>query len=113
MNVGEQTLMLRDNFLLHRIVPVLLKHYPGWGWQVEVRSDQGVFNIWNKQISQRFGYVQRLAEVGGGNDLEKKVMRIGGELLERARLTIGAMPDGEILARSHFVSGDLVGVDKS
>jgi len=105
----------RDSYLGRRILNVLIAHYPGHGWVVEANTKGGVFSIWNTLISQRYGYLQRIAEIVDGTrtDLDKVVVRIAGELLERAHLSRGALDEAELVNRPLLVTGELALVDKS
>lgn len=107
--------MARDSYLGQRIMTLLTLHYPGHGWMIEVKCKSGVFNIWNVLISQRYGYLQKLSEIVDGTymALDKVVVRIAGELLERAQLRRGALDEAELVSKQLLLSGELAHVDKS
>lgn len=63
---------------------MLHKHYPGYLWGVNVDSKGGVMKVFNLTLSGQWGFVIKLAQL----DPEyRKVMRAGGEILERYRLS--------------------------
>lgn len=107
--------LVADDQIGRRIMQLLTKHYPGHGWMIEVKSKHGVFNIWNAVISKRFGYVQKMSEIveGTNMDLDKVVVRIAGELLERAKLNRGRLNEDELVGKSLLYTGELANVDKS
>ena len=67
-------------------------HYPGWGWQVNVKSElnQGVINVTsavlNDGVHKLWGYVLHLGKLGSHKDITHKAIVAGGELLERANM---------------------------
>lgn len=67
---------------------MLNKHYPGFLWAVNVNADPtgGVMQIKNYTVSYKYGYTLHLTKLDVNM---KKVMRAGGEILERARLARG------------------------
>jgi len=87
---------LGDIDLLNRVMRVLTTKYPGYRWRAGVNDDSlgGVLYIMNMDVNAAvwsnapYGYVLKLSTVYTDPDL-KCVMRAGGEILERARLTRG------------------------
>lgn len=78
-----------DEILAKRAADMLNRHYPGHLWAVNVNSDEkgGVMVIKNFSVSYRYGYTLHLSKL----DVDlKKVMRAGGEILERARMRRGS-----------------------
>lgn len=77
-----------DEILAKRAAEVLNKHYPNNLWAVNVNSEQsgGVMIIKNFAVSYRYGYVLHLNKLD--NKL-LKVVRAGGEILERAKMKRG------------------------
>lgn len=80
-----------------RCLAVLQKHYPAYaaGWDVSINSG-GVLYIRNTLLAGRMGCAIHTAKLSNDPQL-KKVMRYGGELLERYSL-----------ARSRSVSEEYV-----
>lgn len=85
-----------DEALAKRAADALNNHYPGHLWAVFVNSEKsgGVMIIKNFRVSFRYGMVLHLRNVYGDPQL-KSVIRMGGELLERAHLVRGKA-SGEI-----------------
>lgn len=97
-------LSVSDETLCKRALTVLQKHYPGWSWTAEPTHGGGMIVIRNADLgqSQRWGFILK-RDVFFGGDEERKVMRAGGELLERyRRWTGGFRPDEYILATAIF-----------
>lgn len=77
-----------DEILAKQAADMLNKHYPGHLWAVNVNSDEkgGIMVIKNFSVSFRYGYTLHLTKL----DVDmKKVMRAGGEILERAKMHRG------------------------
>jgi len=90
--------------LAAQAMKVLLDHYPGYTWIVEIddRPNVGTMNIYNQEVNAAiFGgasYGYRIFLSTAQNDPRLLcVMRAGGEILERARLrrgwSQGILPD--------------------
>lgn len=84
--VDGHTYTANDELLAVRASELLQKHYPGYVWAVNVNSEStgGVMTIKNFSVSASYGMVLHLQKLD--NKL-RKVIRAGGELLERARLS--------------------------
>lgn len=81
----------------------LCRQYPDRGWEVIANSEQGVANIYNSHVTARYGYIWRLAEIRESSFV-KDIMRIGGELLDRAGLTRGKFDEVEVMELQKFVN---------
>lgn len=80
---------------------MLHKHYPGWLWGVHVDSDGGVMKVMLLSVSGSWGFIIKLKDL----DPEyRKVMRAGGEILERFNLSRRGRREGDIsdLQRDSF-----------
>jgi len=86
---------LGDVLLAKRCAEALNRHYPGHLWAVHINDEAlgGVLVIRNLAVSFRYGYVLKLDRVYNDPNLTC-VMRAGGEILERARMSRGWW-DGE------------------
>lgn len=63
---------------------MLHKHYPGYLWGVNVDPQGGIMTVMNLTLSGEWGFIIKLAKL----DPEyRAVMRGGGEILERFRLS--------------------------
>lgn len=88
----------------------LTKHYPGYPWMVGCNHEAGTLQI-DLMVDKpphlrNYGYMLHISSVLG-SDGQKKVMRAGGELLERYGLRRGwAHPDTEEIAREHGLITD-------
>ena len=82
---GDPT--LADKKLAKEATDLLCRHYPKHAWSVEVNSNErgGIMNVFNLNISMRWGYRLLLKDVYQDPDL-RCVLMAGGELLERAHI---------------------------
>lgn len=89
-------LELREMQMSNRMADLLHRHYPGYKWAVRVNIDGGIVTVLNLMLSGRWGFVIKLIELQ--EDVgDKKLVRAGGELLERYRLSRGAMNESEYM----------------
>lgn len=94
---SEIELALRERELSAHCVTELEKFYPKQLWTAEAKS--GVVIIRNLALHGQWGFVVHQTNL---NDLSKTMMRRGGELLERFRISRTAKL-GEDQAREHLV----------
>lgn len=85
-SVEEAARQQQDAAWAMRLGHILVKAYPGHGWEVEVDSYQGIAKIFNRHMSPIQGYLLKLKEVNLPT-LDRDIMRIGGEILERFGLS--------------------------
>ena len=79
--------------LVKNVADTLDKHYPDHLWAVGPSNDYSMLAIWNENLSMRYGMWIRV------NDIDpeyKNIMRWAGELLERAKVSRGAMNEDEM-----------------
>lgn len=86
--------------LCRQIGGILLKHYPGRRWFVEVSIAGGVAKIQCPSISQLYGYTLHINSKTH-DELVAGVIRAGGQILEMFRLSRerGASGGEELLTR--------------
>ena len=87
-NHDDHTHTACDEILAKNASNLLNQHYPGYLWAVNVNSEEkgGVMIIKNFSISFRYGYTLHLNKL---DNKMKKVIRAGGEILERANFNRG------------------------
>ncbi len=91
---AENQIDANDLLLAKQIADVLMRHYPGHAWMVNVDGKQGVANIKNGLMSGLYGYRLLLPQLISATDLDHRVMKAGGEILERFNTPRGRF-DGE------------------
>ena len=70
--------------LAKQSLATLEKHYPGWGWSVEVDDVQGTMVVRVGRIATgKWGFMLHIKKVDPEG---RAVMRAGGEILERYRM---------------------------
>ena len=108
---GEKEAADRD--LSKRIGETLAKYYPDYNWMVEADSGKaGVATIrllYTDNLGRltRYGCLLHLTSWANHDEAEKKVMRLGGEMLERYALKRGrAHKDTALLVRQNKLITD-------
>lgn len=82
----------QDFTMAKDIADLLFESYPGHLWAVHVRS--GVATIHAMNISSLWGYVLHYANIAHNfGERKRKVLKAGGEILERAHLVRGERRD--------------------
>lgn len=79
---------LRDISLAREIGEILNEHYPGHLWTAYIAG--GVAFVKNLRLSSRMGMALHLDNMTDAGVRKKKVIRAGGEFLERAHWVRGA-----------------------
>ncbi len=74
---------MMDLAFAKRVGAVLQKHYPNYGWRVDADTRRKTIHVQNVDLSGQWGFVLHMGKIADETDLDKKVMRAGGEILER------------------------------
>lgn len=83
--------------------------YPGHLWAVNVNGAGGVADIYNFSLSGNWGFRIKLPQVYSMSDFRKQVIRGGGEMLERFRLSRGAADHDAIADLKMDIKGRVAG----
>ena len=103
---GSGILTPLEESLAKRAMAVLHKHYPGFGWMIDING--GMLNIKAGELFGQHGYRINVLEHQDAA-LDKEVMRAGGQLLEHFLQPRNRGPRQELLAevprnaRGHMV----------
>ena len=87
---------VNEFYLAKHAAELLHRHYPGYLWTVNV--NQGVLDVRNLNLDGQWGFTIKHVQSYSASDLDKKVMRAGGEILERYRQRRGTIDEAAILA---------------
>jgi hypothetical protein len=68
--------------LVKEMADLLEQHYPGWGWLLGPDESGGVISVRALRLSGSWGYLLKIGDLQGDPQL-RKVLKKGGELLER------------------------------
>ena len=98
---------LRADKICRAIGGVLQKHYPGRRWFADVNLLGGVAYIACPDISMRYGYSLRISRTW--LELEKRVIRAGGEILERFHLSRNRAQEGDTKYMPRNARGEALG----
>lgn len=90
----------REELLNMNIARILEKHYPGHRWAISCKEHTGMATIKNVSLSRHYGYYLNLRNCQKAADLEKAVMRAGGEILERYYVERKRADQDEMWARN-------------
>lgn len=102
LNMSAASLTLAKN-----VAETLNKHYPGHLWGVNVDDRGGIVSVYNLALSGRWGFIIKITDLAGADDMVK-VMRAGGEILERYRLSRGAQREGDLNEVKRDIYGNKV-----
>ena len=108
---AEDQITANDMVLAKEMADALFAHYPGHLWGVTVDGKQGMAYIRNLSLSGKYGYKLRLVANYSASEFRKRVIRAGGEILERYRLDRGPVKQDQIdnlpVTRTGIVLGDM------
>lgn len=99
-----------DMVLARNMAETLHKHYPGHLWAVT--CENGVASVRNMYLSGQWGFLLKVGEQYSASEFDRQVVRAGGELLERYKLSRSAFRDDQY----HDIKTDFAGnllADKS
>lgn len=96
--LGANELMLAKN-----AAEALHKAYPGHLWAVSVNGS--VLQVRNLYLSGHWGFVLHIPQFFSASDWDKKVLRAGGEVLERYKQRRGLVDEAGI----HTLATDYAG----
>lgn len=78
----------------------LHKHYPGYVWRINVDPENGIVNVWNKDLSlltrKQWGFTGHLSRWNVG-----LMVRLAGELLERFNVSRAGLNEAEMHELAH------------
>jgi hypothetical protein len=92
----EAVYRIKDFEIAKTIGAELCGIYPGHGWIVEADARNGIAKICNKHMGVNAGYVYKLNDIEFST-FKRDMMRIGGDILERYKLSRGRMIETEVL----------------
>ena len=74
----------------------LHKHYPGWTWVLEIRGGMLIVRNLDCDPRGKMGFGKHISMLDGGN-INKQMMRAGGEFLERYKQKVAGRREGDAL----------------
>ena len=92
---GEASGVVADYDTAKRIAETLNRHYPGHLWGVTASHETGIATVLNLRLSGRWGFIVKLSEILHDPSM-KKVIRAGGEILERYKVSRGVFDQDRI-----------------
>ena len=92
----EAVYRIKDFEIAKTIGAELCGIYPGHGWIVEADARNGIAKICNRHMGVNAGYMYKLNDIEFST-FKRDMMRIGGDILERYKLSRGRMVEAEVL----------------
>lgn len=80
-----------DVLMAKEMAEALHSQYPGHLWAVSCDGRIGFADVRNLALSGNYGFRLKLDHIYSASDFRKRVIRAGGEILERYRLDRGRM----------------------
>lgn len=104
---AEPNLTANDFVMAKEMAEALHQAYPGHLWAVTCSGTTGMADVRNLMLSGNWGFRLKLKEIYSGSAFKKDVIKAGGELLERYRVSRGRYNDDEIASMSTDFAGRL------
>lgn len=86
------------------ILQTLMRLYPGYNWRVLVNN--GLADIRCTNLSGKLGFIIKLPSVYSASELDRLVMRAGGEILERYKVNRGKLQEDKLIELPKDFSGN-------
>ena len=80
-------LSANDLVMARHMADTLHRHYPGHLWAVTCDGAKGIATVRNLMLSGSWGFVLHLPTTYSASEWDKRVIRAGGEVLERFRIS--------------------------
>lgn len=87
---------LADILLARTMAESLHAAYPGHLWAVSCNHETGLADVRNLMLSGNWGFRLKLAGIYSASQFKADVLKAGGEILERFKLTRGKYHDDQI-----------------
>lgn len=87
----------------------LNEQYPGHLWAVNVKGEQGIATVHNLMLSGQWGFILKLDKNYSASDFRRRVIKAGGELLERYNVRRGVVDQAQLAALPMDFAGRTVG----
>lgn len=104
--VGMDEMTADELSVMKQSADLLFRHYPDHRWMTTCKK--GVLDIYNTNLSGQMGFRITLPKIYSASQLDKEVMRAGGEILERYRQERGAFNLDRILTAPQNKQGNHV-----
>lgn len=103
-HAAQQT--ANDYVMAKNVADTLNTHYPGHLWAINVDGEQGTVTIMDLLLSGTWGYLLKIPAIYSESSFQKDVLRAGGEILERFRMTRGRFDDAQYAQLATNFAGD-------
>ena len=104
-----------ESWLAARLGTRLTQHYPNREWWINVNTEGGLVIVGCPDVSPTHGYHILFDHPKEGqrsaNDIEEMMQGVGGEILERGRITRGRTTEEAVEAVARNFRDEVVGLD--
>ncbi len=100
---------LNDILTARHMAESLHAAYPGHFWAVACDGRTGFADVRNLALSGNYGFRIRLAKSYSASQFKKDVLKAGGEILERYKLSRGKASDTEMSDLKTDFAGRVIG----
>lgn len=108
LTTDSPELSANDFVMAKNMADTLHRHFPGHLWAVTCDGSKGIATVRNLNLSGAWGFVLKLPAIYSATEWDKQVMRSGGELLERYRLSRGRFSEEAWMQAPTNFAGHLV-----
>lgn len=99
---------INDIVMAKSMAEALHRAYPGHFWAVAVDGKAGLADVRNLALSGNWGFRLKLNKIYSASAFEKDVIRAGGEILERFRLSRGRLDEDALASTQQDFAGRLM-----
>lgn len=100
--------LAHDYSVAKEMADALTDHYPGHLWAVSADSQTGMCDIRAMQLSSTWGYRLKMPQIYSASAFKADVIRAGGEILERFRLSRGRFSEDQYTDLKTNFAGDFL-----
>lgn len=95
-----------DHIMAKTMADALDSHYSGHLWAVSADSQTGLCTIRDLLLSGQMGYVLKIPDIYSASAFKADVIRAGGELLERYRMSRGRLDEQQYAGLTTNFAGE-------
>lgn len=95
-----------DHIMAKNMADALDSHYPGHLWAVSADSKTGLCTIRDLLLSGQMGCVLKIPAIYSASAFQADVIRSGGEILERYRVSRGRFDENQYAGLKTNFAGD-------
>jgi len=98
---------LANQSIAKEVAECLNKHYPGHAWAVTANVETGLVQVRNLKLSGKLGFILKMDDMSTDPGM-RLVIRAGGEILERYRLSRRGINESEMSDIQYDFKGEAI-----